>query len=373
MSQRYPFAVIKEKLHARAGQVSDFAIGSRPVVLPEELESWVEENARLAIKAANPDEVARFREAARDFLEAEYRVSIDADCIVPVPGGRVGMSAFIACLLEPGDGVVVTEPGYPAFARMAAHRQAVVHRVPLDPHNDFAPDLGVLSTEDAASMRVLALNYPNNPTGAVLSASTRDAIHETAGHGSHVFNDAVYGPLTYEGQAACLLGGGAAGRPHFHEVELHSLTKLYPLGPLSGSFLAGSPDSMQAIRTYSEFAWSPMSGLQIGATIWCLEDTAGRRRTRDFFARQMARLRETLVALGFEPYPAPAGIYLLCRVPDKIGGKAVASAEQAATIMMDEFDIAVVPWDVPPNGYLRFSSLYREEDLEKLASSTDLL
>ena len=259
------------------------------------------------------------------------------------------MSAFIACLLQPGDGVIVTEPGYPAFARMAAHRHASVHRVPLDPDNGFAPDLSVLTAADSGSMRVLALNYPNNPTGAVLSESTRDIIHRTAEHGSYVFNDAVYGPLTYDGRAACLLGGGAGGAPHFHEVELHSLTKLYPLGPLSGSFLAGSPDSMQAIRNYSEFAWSPMSGLQIGATIRCLEDVEGRRRIRDFFATQLTRLRQTLISLGFEPYPTPAGIYLLCRLPAEVGGRTVESAEQAASIMMDEFDIAVVPWDVPPH------------------------
>jgi LL-diaminopimelate aminotransferase len=368
LTQRYPFAVIKEKLHQRRGELADFAIGARRVPLAADLDTWIHENPGLGLKVASPDDVAEFRQAASDYLELEYQVELDSAQIVPVPSGRSGMSAFIACVVEPGTGVVVTEPGYPAFARMAKHRHADVHSVLLDPRHEFAPDIASLSKADAANVRVIALNYPNNPTAAVIGAETRSVIEESArSSGASIFNDAVYGPLIYEGRSDCLLSNAAAD---IDLVELHSLTKLYPLGPLSGSFLAGSQSAISAIATYSEFAWAPMSALQMRATTWCLKDDAGRHEIRDFYARQLGSLRETLISGGFQPYPTPSGIYALCRVPTEMAGRQIISAEQAAALLLDDFAIAVVPWDVEGNSYLRFCSMYMPDDLQRLSDAT---
>ncbi|MDH4049265.1 MAG: pyridoxal phosphate-dependent aminotransferase [Gammaproteobacteria bacterium] len=367
MSTRYPFAVIKEKLHAQRGSVADFAIGGRRIPLADELDQWIHANPGLALKAASPDDMASFREAAANYLRVEYKARVTEDQIVPVPSGRVGMSAFIACLLAPGEAVVVTEPGYPAFARMASHRHADVLQVMLDPEKGFAPDLDSLSDAERQRLRVIALNYPNNPTGAVISAETRAVIHAASAHtGAVIFNDAVYGPLTYEENSSCLLTNASGQMQGDDLVELHSLTKLYPLGPQSGSFLVGSAGSMRDIATYSEFAWAPMSALQVRATSWCLADRDGRQKIRNFYRQQLAELRDVLVRLGFEPYPTPSGIYALCRVPESIGGSRVASAAEAATVLMEKFSVAVVPFDVAGYSYLRFCSMFLPEDMQRL-------
>ena len=86
-----------------------------------------------------------------------------------------------------------------------------------------------------------------------------------------------------------------------------------------------------------------------------------------------ARLRETLLNIGFEPYPTPGGMYLICRSPAVVGGVATPTAQAAADVLLDDFDLAVVAWDKPPHGYLRFSSLYSEEDLQALAAMGDRL
>lgn len=125
---------------------------------------------------------------------------------------------------------------------------------------------------------------------------------------------------------------------------------------------------MQRVSTYSEYAWSPLSKLQLKATTMCLQDGARLRELRGFFPAQLEKLRETLSSIGFEPYPAKAGVYTLCRVPSGIAGKLVNSAEEAANRLMREFDLAVFPLDTPRHGYLRFSSLYRGEDLERLSN-----
>ena len=123
---------------------------------------------------------------------------------------------------------------------------------------------------------------------------------------------------------------------------------------------------MKKIATYSEFAWSPMSALQIQATSWCLHDSAGRTEIKRTFLARLTELRGTLQNIGFEPYAVPAGIYVLCKLPRSIAGNMVTTAEEAAVMLMDEFDLAVVPWEQGDNHYLRFTSMYCDEDLQRL-------
>lgn len=370
MSSRYPFAVIKEKLHARRDAVTDFAMGARRLHLPQELTEWLGGHPDLAFKAASPDAAHKFKDAAGQLLRQEYGISADDGQIVPIPGGRVAMTAIAACVLQPEDAVLVTEPGYPAFSRLASHWHAEVCPVPLNPAAGFAPDFSELTKDQLSKIRILSLNYPNNPSGGVLSAAARKKILAIAAEANAlVFNDNVYGPLTYDSQPSSLLTEQADAEV----IELHALTKLYPLGPQGASFLAGSSDTMKKIATYSEFAWSPMSAMQIQATTWCLQDSAGRKEIKSFFSSQLEALRKTLVEIGFEPYPVRGGIYVLCRSPQSIAGQPVATAEEAAVRLLDDFDLAAVPWEQGANHYLRFTSMYRPEDLQRLGDLGDTL
>ncbi len=373
MTKRYPFTLIKEKLAARHGQALDFAIGSRQIPLPDEVDSWVRQHADFALRPGGRVEVEEFKSAASALLLREYGVNIAASNILPAPGGRAAMSAFVACALEPGESVMVTEPGYPAFARLAAHRHAKVHEAVLNADCDFVPDFSAALDGEKQPPRVIALNYPNNPTGATLTSATVAAVRDVAGARTIVFNDATYGPLVYDRKPKSLMSDGAFEGSQLERVELHSVGKLFPLGPIALSFLAGSDESMRSVSTYSEFAWSPPSKLQLKATTMCLNDSARMQELRAFFPEQLENLSRVLGEIGFQPYPAPAGIYTLCKLPPKIAGETVNSAEDAATRLMDEFDLAVVPWDTPQQSYLRFSSLYRAEDLERLSGLREQL
>jgi len=370
LASRYPFAIIKEKLHARRGVVTDFAMGARRLTLPGELSEWLRANSSLAFKVAGPDAIRAFKDAAGLLLQQEYGLSADHEQIVPIPGGRVAMTAIAACILRPEDAVLVTEPGYPAFARLASHWHTAVYPVPLDPERGFAPNLSGLTPEQLHDVRIFSLNYPNNPSGGVLSEDARATVLATAAKANAlVFNDNVYGPLTYASQPSSLLTEST----DVDVIELHALTKMYPLGPQGASFLAGSNATMREIATYSEYAWAPMSAMEVQATTWCLRDTAGRANIKSAFKVQLDSLQKTLADVGFDPYPVPAGIYVLCRMPASIAGRQIATAEEAALMLLDDFDLAVVPWEQGPNHYLRFTSMYRPEDLQRLQELGDKL
>jgi aminotransferase len=367
MTKRYPFTAIKEQLAARQERVLDFAVGRRTIPLPEAIYDWIRANADLALKPAGRAETDEFAHAASAYLARVYRAAVPAEWILPTPGGRAAMSAFVACTLNPGDQVLVTEPGYPAFARLAAHRHAEVLVSCLDPEDSFLPELDSVASAHNGTIRVVSVNYPNNPTGAPLSAEVLAKLGEVASATTIFFNDATYGPLVYGEEPASLLGDGI-GEPSQNEiVELHSFSKLFSLGPVAVSFLAGSEATMQSVSTYSEFSWAPPSRLQLKATSMYLHDEARLRELREFFPAQLQALRQTLIHIGFEPCPSPAGVYTICKVPSRIAGKPVTSAEQAANRLMDEFDLAVYPLDTHRHHYLRFSSLYRGEDLKRLS------
>ena len=372
MSKRYPFAAIKETLLKRRDSVADFAIGRQQIPLPESIRAWIREHAELAIAPGNRDDMREFSEAASEFLAREYGHRIPAGHIVPTPGGRTAMTALIAAVLKPGDRVAVTVPGYPAFARLATHAHAEVLELPLDPARGFAPAVPAALASKNSPVRVISINYPNNPTGARLSADVVSSLRDLWAPGTVFFNDATYGPLVYEGQPRSLLAEARLQPPGADVIELHSFSKLFPLGPIAVSFLAGSSGLMDEISTYSEFAWSPLSRLQLGATLLGMQDTGRADELRRYLPARIRGLRDALETLGFSPYTTPAGLYVLCPVPGRIAGRQVRSADEAAARLIAEFDIAVVPLGTTEHAYLRFSSLYRDEDLAQLLAQRDL-
>ncbi len=364
----YPFTVIRKQLNEHPRPYLDFAIGRFVEPPPAWLPDFVREESGLVLRRAGRDERAAFAETAAELLHRIYGVRTEPDEILLAPSGRAAMSALAAVKIEPGDGVLVTEPAYPAFARLAAQRHARLHVLTLDPAREFAPGLESLEQSDAdSSIRVAGLNYPNNPTGALLRPEHLAALCARLDPQALIFNDAVYGPLTHEGSPFSMLGGGPGPAGERPIIELHSLGKLFALGPLGVAFFAGSANPIAEIARYSDFAWTQMSSLQVRSATRCLESWEHVEQRAVALRSRLSRLSEIVTKLGFEPFSTPAGMYLLCPLPSKLGGRPVRKATQAAEMLLREHDLAVAPFEAAADSYLRFSASYLPEDLDALA------
>lgn len=320
------------------------------------------------MRRASRAEHQAFGEQASAYLSREFGVVVEPEQILPVPGGRAAMTALTACLLAPGDGVLVTEPGYPAFARIAAHQHCRIQAAPLDPAHEFLPDLSHLQSDEMAPVDLVSLNYPNNPTAAVLTPETIGVLADRFGDHPILFNDATYGPMVYDRRPISLLDDSLGISDSQDVAELHSMSKLFPLGPVAIAFLIGSQPIIDRIRRYSDFAWAPLSALHLQVAVAAFEEEGYLGEVRDLYEGRIERLRSELTDLGFAPYPAPSGMYVLTDAPERIDGEEVDTAQEAANLLLDRYGLAVAAWDLEPNRYLRFSALYAEEDLAALTA-----
>ncbi len=366
---RYPIAAIRERVHDFDGPLLDFAVGHQGDPTPPELRDMLtREASRLLVSGTASGEYGAFREAAAAMMGRVYEVDLDPAAILPVPGGRTAMSFLVTAATQPDDVVIVTEPGYPAMGRVASQVRPRTISVVLDPDRGFAPDLSGIDPETLEDTRLVALNYPNNPTGAILSRDVLDELSVRLAPRTILFNDATYGPLTFEGGPWSLLAMAGDRYPKLRLLELHSLSKLYGVGPVPVSFLVGDLQTMSELRELSEFAWSDQNSLSIRLATWCLSDGTHLARTREIYRKRLTDLRVAVEALGFEAVPPAGGMYLLCRAPSAVDGFAVQSAAEAADRLLEDHAIAVVPWDASSHSYLRFSGRYRVEDLEGLVA-----
>jgi len=366
---RYPIAAVRERLRRHGGPVLDFAVGPHREQPPSELKKILGTDPEEALRRpCSEDELTEFASAAAGMMRRIYGVEVSPTAVLPVPGGRTAMSFLASTLIRPGDGVAVVEPAYPAFTRVAQQIHASVAIVPLDPGRGFMPDVAALDDDAVAGISFAALNFPNNPTGAVLETDALMPFLQRFRPGTVVFNDATYGPLVFDRAPWSLLSEAAASGERLRLLELHSLAKLFALGPLAVAFLVGDEGIISELREFSEYAWSDQSSLQIQVALKCLEDGDRFNQVRDVYSGRLERLRQVVEGLGFEPFPAASGMYLVCRTPSAIGGRIVTDAEQAAEMLLTHHGVAVVPWNVHPTSYLRFSSQYAEEDLDALAA-----
>ena len=368
-SPRYPIAAVRERVRRHGRPVLDFAVGPHREPPPTELLDMLRnvDDGWLRTPCSR-DELDAFGDAAATMLRRVYGVDVPPSVILPVPGGRTAMSFLASTLIRPGDDVGIAEPAYPAFARVAHQIHARIHPVPLDPERGFEPAAHVLTAEEAAEISFVALNYPNNPTGAVISEQALGIFLENFAPGTIVFNDATYGPLVFDQSPWSVFAGAHSLTDRFRFVELHSLAKHFALGPLSVAFLVGEQGIIAELGEYAEYAWSDQSSLEMKVALTCLEDGDRFTRIRAIYADRLDRLGVVLSELGFEPFPPASGMYIVCRTPSVVGGIPVADAGEAALALLNNHNVAVVPWEVHPTSYLRFSSQYAEDDLQALAS-----
>jgi aspartate/methionine/tyrosine aminotransferase len=142
-----------------------------------------------------------FRKAIADKWRADRGIPCDADNVVVTPGAKPIMFFVMLALLEEGDEVLYPNPGFPIYESVANFLNAKAVPLHLREGNEFDLDLHELEKKVTGRTKLLVINSPHNPTGAVLKPETVEGIAALARkHSFHVLADEIYAGLQYEGK-----------------------------------------------------------------------------------------------------------------------------------------------------------------------------
>ena len=317
----YLFAEIDRKLAEKKAQgvdVISFGVGDPDMPTPAAVVDRLCEAARMPENHRYPSYfgLAEFRASAARWLERRFAIKMDPSCeILPLMGSKEGIAHMALAALDPGDIALVPEPSYPVYAMGTLLAGAESHFLPLTPQGGFLPDLEGIPGDVLARARILWINYPNNPTGAVAQIDFFErAVAFCRAHDIILAHDNAYSEITFDGFVApSVLQVSNADDV---AVEFHSLSKTFNMTGWRIGFACGNPETLEALGTIKTNIDSGIfNAIQI-AGIEALDNRGeeSRRMTGIYQARRDL-LVGGLTSLGWE-VTAPRGtIYIWLPVP----------------------------------------------------------
>ena len=315
---------------------------------------------------------AELREAVARFYGRRFGVELDPGTeIVPALGAKECIFNLNLAFLDPGTTALAADPGYPVYTGGPLLAGAEAELMPLVPERGFAPDLDAIPAEARERARLMYLNYPNNPTGAVVPEGFFERVVEFArANDILVVHDASYTETTFDGYVA----------PSFLEtpgakevgVEIFSLSKGYNLTGWRTAAIVGNAD---AVGAYWKLKTNIDSGMfeavQLAAVAALSEE--GDQIARDMsaiYARRRDLVVDALRAIGVAVRSPQGTIYIWAPVPD--GHTSASYCE----LVLEESGVVVSPGGAyGPNGegFFRISLTVPDdrlsEAMERLRSS----
>src|SRR5688572_12524245 len=281
---------------------------------------------------------AEFREAFAGFYGDRFGVEIDPDGeVIPAIGAKECIYNLCFAFLDPGDVALASDPGYPVYTGgpLLAGSQAVV--LPLVPELGFAPDLDAIEAADLERARLIFLNYPNNPTGAVVPDGLFERVVELAReYEILVVHDNSYSETTYDGYVApsflATPGAKQVG------IEVFSFSKGFNMTGWRCAAVLGNAD---AIASYWRLKTNVDSGLfeavQLAGAAALTGPRAPIEQTNAVYARRRDLVVDALREIGVRIEPPKGTIYVWALVPD--GHTSASFAER----VLEEAAVVVSP------------------------------
>lgn len=303
------------------------------------------------------------KQAIADFYLREYGVSIDPHKEVAILfGGKAGLVEIPQCLLNPGDTILVPDPGYPDYLSGVALSKAEMVTMPLREKNNFLPDYSELPIDALENAKLMYLNYPNNPTGAT---ATKEFFAETVTLASQndicVVHDFAYGAIGFDGEKPLsflqIEGAKEVG------IEIYTLSKTYNMAGWRVGFALGNESVISAIELLQDHLYcSLFGGIQEAAAAALNGPQECVRELNELYERRRNVLIAGLHSLGWNVTAPKGSFFAWLKVPEGL------SSAEFADILLKETHIAVAPgigFGELGEGYVRVGLLTSEERFEE--------
>ncbi|MUT65427.1 pyridoxal phosphate-dependent aminotransferase [Paenibacillus sp. NEAU-GSW1] len=301
------------------------------------------------------------KEAVAKRYKEDYNVDVDPATEVAILfGGKTGLVEISQCLLNPGDVCLVPDPGYPDYWSGVALAGAEMHFMPLKPENGFLPDYEAIDGEALQRAKLLFMNYPNNPTGAVAtSAFYEETVEFARKTGVVIASDFAYGAIGFDGSRPISFlqtpGAKEVG------VEFYTLSKSYNMAGWRVGFAIGNAEIVSLINLIQDHYYCSLFGGIQEAAAEAL--TGPQQCVADLNATYESRREALFGALDRIGWKAdrPGGSFF-CWLPVPAGH----TSESFADLVLQEADVVVAPgvgFGSHGEGYVRLGLLTTEARL----------
>jgi LL-diaminopimelate aminotransferase len=339
----------------------DFGIGENDDMADESVRASLAAEANKVDNRGYADNgIANYKEAAAEFMKRQFGVNLDAvtevcHCI----GSKPAYAMLPACFINPGDVTLMTVPGYPVAGTWTRYLGGEVVRLPLLEKNGFFPDLDGLSDDHKKRAKLLVINYPNSPTGAVATKDFYKRVIEFAHkHQVVIVQDAAHILLSYAAEPLSFLQVDGAKEVG---VEVHSMSKGFNMIGWRLGFVCGNAKIVQAYADVKDNSDSGQFMAVQHAAAAALRNPAIPVAVKTKYQRRLEKLVAALKPVGFQ-CAMPGGTYFLyTKAPVGATGRNFANAEEASQYLIHEQSVCCVPWD-DAGAYLRFSVTYIAKD-----------
>ena len=318
----YLFAELQRKIAAkkRAGiDVISLGIGDpdrpTPALVVEAMQEAVADPGthRYPSNRGRPE----FREAVSDFYQRRFGVDLDtATEVMPAIGAKECIFNLNLAFLDPGDLALAADPGYPVYTGGPLLAGAEAHLLPLVPERGFTPDLAAIPAAVLERAKLLFLNYPNNPTGAVVpDGFFADVVGFARQHDILVVHDNAYSETCYDGyRAPSFLATSGAKEVG---VEVFSLSKGYNMTGWRCAAISGNAAAIEHYwRLKSNIDSGNFEAVQLaGVAALSPDGDAEVASMNELYRRRRDLVCRALAKIGIDVTPPKATIYIWAPIP----------------------------------------------------------
>ena len=364
----YLFVEINQKiaeLRARGEDIITFTIGDPDLPTPSHI---IE---RLCQASHDPENhhypetygLPELRQAIAEWYERRFGVNLDPDKeVLPLIGSKEGIGHMALCFIDPGDLALVPDPAYPPFSMGTILAGGKPYFMPLKEKNDYLPDFKAIPGKIADAAKLMWLNYPNNPTGAIASPGFfKEAVDFTQQHDLALCHDAPYSEVFFDGYLpqSILQTPGAKDVA----VEFNSLSKTYHMTGWRIGMVVGNAEMIKALFQVKSNLDSGIPQAIQQAAIEALSGSQEHIAERNAILQQRRdKLIRVLNEIGLKARVPKATFYVWAKVPQ--GYTSVGFTK----ILLEEAQIAVTPgtgYGDGGEGYIRFCLTISDDRLEQ--------
>ena len=364
----YLFVEINRKIEEKKKRGIDivtFAIGDPDMPTPDHIIDELCKEARNPVNHRYPETAGlpELCDAIAKWYKQRFTISLSPEKeVLPLIGSKEGIGHISFCFIDKGDIALVTNPGYPVYAISTTLAGGESYFLDLKEENNYLPDLDAVPESMKKRAKILWLNYPNNPTGAIANIDFfNEAVRFAKENDILICHDAPYTEVAFDGYfpPSFLQAEGARDVA----IEFHSLSKTYNMTGWRIGMAVGNETAVNALfRIKSNLDSGIPQAIQYAAIDALLGEQKSIADRNKIYQERRDILVEALNDIGLKVMIPKASFYIWAKVPEGY------TSVEFTTSLLDKANVAVTPgtgYGSAGEGYVRLSITLSDERLNE--------